>query len=160
MCNRILIRTGRIKFLIRYQTLTKLYGSVDLSFVSNDSGDDVQYLFTENQISDSQKEYIVQGSKKESFVTTVKIESQKVPALVNAGASVDIMNLKTFTTLNEISGNTIVLDKSDTIIKTYGDDNPPLEVLGKFEALIESKNQTVRNWFFIVNTEKINILSV
>ena len=60
-------------------------------------------------MSESQKEYFIQRSKKESFVTTVKIENQKVPVLVDTDASTNIMNIKTFKTINEFSGNTIVL---------------------------------------------------
>lgn len=37
---------------------------------------------------------------------------------------------------------------------------PPLMVIGKLEALIESKNKTVRTWFFVLNIEKINILEL
>ena len=102
--------------------------SVDLSFVNNGSDDDFQDLFTVNQMSDSQKECIVRSSKEESFVTTVKIESQKVPVLVDASVPINIMNIKPFKDINEISGNTIILDKSDTIIKTYGDNNSPLKI--------------------------------
>ena len=43
--------------------------------------------------------------------------------LVDTGPSNNILNVKTFKTINEISGNTIVLDKSDTIIEAYGNDN-------------------------------------
>ena len=73
-----------MKLLVRHQTLTKLLSyRDDLSFVNNVSYDDIQYLVNINQMSDSQREYIVQSSKKERFVTTVKIKSQKVSVLVS-----------------------------------------------------------------------------
>ena len=98
--------------------------------MNNDSDDEAEYLFTVYNMSNSQKEYVVENNEKQSFVTTVKIENQTVPVLVNTDASINIMNTKTLNEINQVSRNKITLEKK-VIIKSYGDNNTPLEVVGK-----------------------------
>ena len=109
--------------------------SVDLSFVNNDSDDNVHHkssLILTRNIS-------FKAQKKKSYITTVKTST----AFSGHSASVNIIILKAFKTI----------DKLGIIIKIYRDDNLTLEVLGKLEALIESKKKITRTWFFFVNTE-------
>lgn len=131
--------------------------TVNLSHMNYDSD---EYLFTVyNDMSNVQKELCVENNEKASFVTTVEIENQTVPVLVDTGASINIMNRKTFNKINQESVNKIFLEKTNVIIKPYGDNNNPLEVMGKFYTSIERNSQIVKTCFFVVNTEKINLLS-
>ena len=108
--------------------------SVYLSFVNNDSDDNVHHksslILTRN---------ISFKAQKKSYITTVKTST----TFSGHSASVNIINLKAFKTI----------DKLGTIIKIYRDDNLTFEVLGKLETLIESKKKITRTWFFFVNTE-------
>ena len=58
------------------------------------------------------------------------------------------MNTKTFNEINQVSGNKITLEKTNVIIKPYGDYNAPLDVAGKFDTFIESNNKIVKTCFF------------
>ena len=69
------------------------------------------------------------------------------------------MNTKSFNKINQVSGNKITLEKTKVIIKPYGDNNTPLEVVGKFDTFIESNNKIVKMYYFAVKTEKINLFS-
>ena len=42
--------------------------TVDLSYINNDCEDEAEYLFTVYNMSNSQKEYVVENKEKESFV--------------------------------------------------------------------------------------------
>ena len=54
------------------------------------------------------------------------------------------MNTKSFDKINQVSGNKITLEKTKVVIKPYGDNNTPLEVVGKFDTFIESNNKIVK----------------
>ena len=69
------------------------------------------------------------------------------------------MNIKTFNEINQVPGNKITLEKTKVIIKPYGNNNTPLEVVAKFDSFIESNNKIVKTCFFLAKTEKINLLS-
>ena len=62
----------------------------------------------------SQKELVYLQTAKTDFQTTVRIENQKVRVLIDSGASVNVLNERTFTALNKRLNNALNLKKTNT----------------------------------------------
>ena len=107
----------------------------------------------------SQKQEVFENKNRQNFDRIVDIENVKVKVLVDSGASVNIMNRRTFEGLNERLKYTINLKKSKSKVVTYGSTEPNLKILGEAEFLVETKNKFVTTKFVIVDTEHKNILS-
>ena len=128
----------------------------------NDNSDDCDYLFAIRDLYDlstdlSKKEKVFECA--ENFVSTVKIASQSVAVLVDTGASVNILNKRTFDEINNRTKNSLKLTKTKTRVCTYGKDDPPLKILGEVETLVETKSKFTDSKFYIVDTKNINLLS-
>ena len=63
---------------------------------------------------------------RENFITTVKIANQNVAALVDTGASVNILNMRTFEEINNRLQKPLKLKRTKTKVCTYGKDDPLL----------------------------------
>ena len=61
---------------------------------------------------------------RENFIITVKIANQNVAALVDTGASVNILNMRTFTDSNNRLQKPLKLKRTKTNACTYGKDDP------------------------------------
>ena len=68
--------------------------------------------------------------------TTLKINNKHVQFLADTGATVDLVDSKTY----ELLRNQVTLHKSNTKIYAYGA-TKPLPLTGQFQATIESKTQ-------------------
>ena len=73
-----------------------------------------------------QKNYISECA--ENFVSTVKIASQSEAVLVDTGASVNILNKRTFDEINNRTKNSLKLIKTKTRVCTYGKGDPSLKI--------------------------------
>ena len=62
---------------------------------------------------------------RENFITTVKIANQNVAALVDTGASVNILNMRTFEEINNRLQKPLKLKRTKTKVCTYGKYDPP-----------------------------------
>ena len=67
---------------------------------------------------------------RENFLITVKIANENVAALVDTGASVNILNMQTFTEINNRLQEPLKLKRTKTKVFTYGKDEPTLKILG------------------------------
>ena len=68
--------------------------------------------------------------------TTLKINNKQIQFLVDTGATVDLVDSKTY----ELLPNQVTLHKSNTKIYAYGA-TKPLPLAGRFQATIESKTR-------------------
>ena len=94
-----------------------------------------------------------------NFETVIRIESQKVKLLIDSGASINIMNLKTYGNLKKRLGKPLPLRKSTTKVVTYGSVNPSLKIKGMINVLVETKKKYLNTKFYVVDTDHSNLLS-
>ena len=153
-------------------------------YEENYSSDDHEYLFTlptvdcinsthENSLhKESQyiahqyearnlepKQKVLEQARFLDFVTTLNIEKQPVDLLVDSGASVNIMNRKTFAKLNTPLRKPLKVEKSKTKVVTYGADTPFIKIEGEVKVLVETAEKFLITKFHIVNTDHQNLLS-
>ena len=114
-------------------------------FVDEVYSDNDEYLFA---VKDLFKDQVFET--RENFITTVKIANQNVAALVYTGASVNILNMRTFTEINNR------LEKPLNLKRTK--DDPHLKILGEVDTVIETKTKFLESKFFVAETENINLL--
>ena len=97
----------------------------------------------------------------ENFITTVKIANQNVAALVDTGASVNILNMRTFEEINNRLQKPLKLKRTKTKVCTYGKYDPPpsLKILGEVVTVIENKTKFLESKFFVAETKNINLLA-
>ena len=98
--------------------------------------DDEEYLYT------------VTSEKRSTPKARIKINNVAVEMVVDTGASIDIIDQPNFAALQ--TSARIVLQKSKTRIFPYGAAND-LDVLGKFEATLESKTKITVSTLHVVN---------
>ena len=111
---------------------------------SSECEDDNQYAFT-----------AINVCKEEKRPTTdIKLCSTKINILVDTGASVNLIDSTTYNTLEKIPQ----LKKSNTKIFTYGGEKP-MKIIGKFEAMVESKKVFNIETFYVVQGNSGNLLS-
>ena len=97
-----------------------------------------EYLFAVKSLyvqEKARKQCLVKSER--SFETFVQIENNKVLVLIDTGASINIMNSRTFDNLNKRLDKPLQLRKTDTKVVTYGSDQPNLKIM----KLIESKTK-------------------
>ena len=94
-----------------------------------------------------------------NFETVVQIENNKVLVLIDTGASINIMNSRTFENLNKRLEKPLQLRKTDTKVVTYGSNQPNLKIKGVVDVLIESKSNLGYSKFYVVETNHKNLLS-
>ncbi|KAI8510717.1 hypothetical protein Bbelb_116330 [Branchiostoma belcheri] len=83
-----------------------------------------------------------------------KGNKRKIPFLIDTGASVNILGEETYK--EELKGQ--VLQDSSTVIRPYGGGRP-LEILGKFQANMETNDKTTHASVFVVRGASGNLLS-
>ena len=84
------------------------------SYEQSDSDESLFAIRTLYDCPVSQKEQVYLQSAKTDFQTTVRIENQKVRVLIDSGASVNVLNERTFTALNKRLNNALNLEKTKT----------------------------------------------
>ena len=130
------------------------------SYEQSDSDESLFAIRTLYDCPVSQKEQVYLQSAKTDFQTTVRIENQKVRVLIDSGASVNVLNERTFTALNKRLNNALNLEKTKTKIFSYGNTNDELlKILGKTVVLLETKNKFLMSTFYVVETEHQNLLA-
>ena len=72
--------------------------------------------------------------------------------LNDSGASINVMNFRTFDGLNKRLEQPLKLRKADLKVVTYGQDNPSLKVKGVVEVLVESENKYQNTEFYVIET--------
>jgi hypothetical protein len=83
-------------------------------------------------------------------VRTVKIDNKDINVLIDTGATANIMDEEAY---RKISPGQQKLKKAKTIMQPYHTDKnptPPLCIVGKFDAVIESKTRIVSATFYLV----------
>ena len=80
-------------------------------------------------------------------------------ALVDTGASVNILNMQTFTEINNRLQEPLKLKRTKTKAFTYGKDEPTLKILGEVDTVTETKTKFLESKFFVAKTKNINLLS-
>ena len=139
------------------QPLNNIAHSPQPNTTSAYSYNDDEYLFAVRNIFN--KEEVVEQSEKVNFNRIVKIEKIKVQVLVDSGASVNILNKRTYEGLNNQLDNPIKIRKSKTTVITYGSEEPDLKILGETELLLESENKFTTTKFYVANADHKNLLS-
>jgi len=66
-----------------------------------------------------------------------------VELLLDTGASINVLNKRTFEKLNQKRKTPLQLSTSNTRLVTYGNDTPNLKVKGEVVLLIESKKKFI-----------------
>ena len=105
-----------------------------------------------------QKEKVVER-KFINFERTVQIETQPVRVLLDSGASINILNYKTFEKINKHLRKPLILKKTKTKVTTYGNFEPNLKIKGEVHVLVETKTKFINTNFYVVDTKHKNILS-
>ena len=123
-------------------------------FVDEVYSDNDKYLFA---VKDLFKDRYFET--RENFVITVKIANENVAVLVDRGASVNILNMQTFTEINNRLQEPLKLKRTKTKAFTYGKDEPTLKILGEVDTVIETKTKFLESKFFVAKTKNINLLS-
>ena len=123
-------------------------------FVDEVHSDNDEYLFAVKDLLECRV-----FKTRENFITTVKIANQNVAALVDTGASVNILNRRTFMEINSRLQKPLKLKRTKTKVCTYGKDDPSLKMLGEVDAVIESKTKFLESKVFVAETKNINLLS-
>jgi len=97
---------------------------------------------------------------KPDFHATILVESVRVNFLVDTGASVNILTLRTFNELSKRLKEKPILQKTKTKVTTYGSSsNSFLKVLGTVEFVVETKNKLCCAKFHVIDTTHKNLLS-
>ena len=104
-----------------------------------------------------QKKRVADSVRHSDFNATLLIEKQPIKVLIDTGASVNIMNIKTFEHLNT-SLQSLNLTKSSLKVVTYGSDKP-LKIQGEVTVLLETAEKFTTTKFYVVNTNHRNLLS-
>ena len=121
-------------------------------------------ITVKSEVSDSDtgstdSDYVYAVQKQENAThgvkkTTLKINNKQVQFLVDTGATVDLVDSKTY----ELLRNQVTLHKSNTKIYAYGA-TKPLPLTGQFQATIESKTPYTVSQFYVVEGTGGNLLS-
>ncbi|XP_057298563.1 uncharacterized protein LOC130629400 [Hydractinia symbiolongicarpus] len=152
-------RLGRGSFYQSRQPLNNVTHSPlnDFSAMQNTLEAESDDEITENT---SNSNHSYKNSKQNSdFHTVVKLEGGKVNFLVDTGASINILTLRTFNQLNERLPKKLNLLKTKTSVVTYGSDTSNLTVLGRVNLLVETTSKMINAPFFVIDTSHENLLS-
>lgn len=97
--------------------------------------------------------------KKTNFEAVVYVEKVPVQCLVDTGASINVLTLRTFNQLQTKLKGKLCLQKTKTKVITYGNNEPSLKVLGKVELLVETSSKFLCANFLVIDTSHKNVLS-
>ncbi len=92
-------------------------------------------------------------SDKSGTTVTAKISDHKCGLLVDTGASVNVMDEKTF---RQIPSSPI-LEKTSVKVYSYNSNNP-VKLLGKFEATVETKKRITVATFYVTEGNSGSLL--
>ena len=110
---------------------------------------EVQNEFTDSE--NSEDEYVFGvGSQQATPQVDVKVNGQTVLCYVDTGASVNVIDNKTFKSLNK-SDSGIELEKTSVKIYAYNS-NTALPVIGVFNAKTEYKDTSLNALFYVVDS--------
>ena len=98
--------------------------------------------------------YSVKNKASPKMKTTICINLRKINFIVDMGATVDVIDSKTYDRLQ----SSIKLSKSTTKIFAYGSDKP-LTLKGQFQAALESDKRFTNSVIHIVEGSSGNLLS-
>ena len=124
---------------------------------TSEESDSDEYLYCLSTLF-SQINHISRKDKPD-FHTIIKIEQQKVQVLIDSGASINIMNARTFEGLNKHLKTPIRLSKTDIKVVTYGTDKPSLKIKGVAEVFMETKQKYKHAKVYVIETNHKNLLS-
>lgn len=99
------------------------------------------------------------SESKMNFETTVIVENKPIKVLIDTGASINVMNYRTFNEINKTLKAPLQLKSSKAHVVTYGNDFSNLKIEGEVSVLMESKRNFLQSTFFVINTEHKNLLS-
>ncbi|XP_065068993.1 uncharacterized protein LOC135694219 isoform X1 [Rhopilema esculentum] len=98
---------------------------------------------SDSESSSSNYCYAIGGSSQKPLETRLKIKGQRIPFLVDTGASINIIDNATFSQLKGIS-------LQPTNIKAYAyNSQTPVKMKGKFESLVETKKRYAVAKFYV-----------
>ena len=110
---------------------------------------------------DSSEEYVYCMDKTNAHTkkleTKLTINGQEVLFLIDTGASVNILDEKSFDKINT-TGKPVTLKKSNTKIFAYGS-KAPLQLLGTFEETVETNKKISLTRFHVAKNVEGNLLS-
>ena len=89
--------------------------------------------------------------------TKLTINGQEVSFLIDTGATVNILDEKSFEKINT-TGKPVVLKKSNTKIFAYGS-KASLQLLGTFEETVETNKKIAITRFHVAKNVERNLLS-
>ena len=98
--------------------------------------------------------YSVKNKGNPKMKTTICINSRKINFIVDTGATVEVIDSKTYDYLQ----SSVKLSKSTTKIFAYGSDKP-LPLKGQFQAALESDKQFTNSVIHVVEGSSGNLLS-
>ena len=119
--------------------------------VQTSESSDEDFIYSINSL--SEKKHCV------DFNTVVNIEKQRVRVLIDTGASINILNMRSFNQLNERLRKPLILQKTKTKVVTYGSEQTNLKVKGVVELLVETVDKFTSTKFYVIDTEHKNLLS-
>ena len=101
------------------------------------------------------------NTKSEKFNSVILVEGVKVNFLVDTGASVSILTLRTYKQLCERLKIQPKLEKAKISVHTYGSDSKEnnLNVLGKIQLTVETPQKISYETFYVIDTNHKNLLS-
>ena len=99
--------------------------------------------------------YSVKNTGNPKTKTTICINSRKINFIVDTGATVDVIDSKTYDRLQ----SSVKLSKTTTKIFAYGSDKP-LPLKGQFQAALESDKRFTNTAIHVVQGSSRNLLSV
>lgn len=97
---------------------------------------------------------------KPDFDATILVEGIRVNVLVDTGASINILTLRTFNELSKRLKQKPILQKTKTKVITYGSSsNSSLKVLGTIAFVVETNSKLCCTKFHVIDTTHKNLLS-
>lgn len=109
---------------------------------------------TESDLEDDLYAYAVDNKTSPKTRTTVCVNSVNIDFIVDTGATVDVIDSKTYDRLK----SRVELSKSTTKIFAYGSDKP-LPLKGQFQATLESNKRYTVSLVYVVDGNAGNLLS-
>ena len=98
-------------------------------------------------------------NENKDFDAVILVEGIKVSFLVDTGASINILTLRTYNDLTKKLQKRLSLQKTNISVVTYGSKGSIIKVMGKIELTIETKNKFCCETFYVIDTAHKNLLS-
>ena len=111
---------------------------------------EVEYIYSMDQRE--------QSKARPHAMTNVKIEGVKIHVTIDTGASINVMDLKTFNIIMQESYKKPILEPTKIRIFTYNA-KEPLKVMGKFTTMLETKHRLLPATFYVTPGQSGCLLS-